>query len=356
MVAEYLIQSLEDNLDDLEETYTQLNRDYKRKYRECDLIQRNYERIKKEYQILQQSVKSKCELIERNGLTIANHLDPIKLNNETSSGQSSIQLYIKDHSFVNNHQTTSFIKNQSSDHLNIDSTGCNNQTITNSSKLNDKSTEIKQNGFYKQDQQNSVNSHLNHHHHNKQTSNNKFNGQFDDSCQTTNGFNDLNSSSELSNGYLNNSNKQTINGLNNSSLNSNHQSNHHSSSSLNKRYTDLSSCSSLSSTNDKTCSSSASLIFSEELYHHLTYIEGKTLNEKINFLLHDKINKLKKIKILKSSLDDEKIKSIKLESLSLINGKQSNGDLHRFSSKCKFRSFIFLFDRIPLIFFSFFSK
>lgn len=136
MVAEYLVQSLKDNLDDLEDKYTQLNREYKHVYRECDLLEHNHERIKKEYQILQQSFKSKRELIEKNGLTISNHLDP-------------------------------------------------------------------------------------------------------------------------------------------------------------------------------------------------------TLNEKINFLLHDKINKIQRIKALRSSLDDEKIRSIKLESLSLINGKRLNGDLHKRKNQSK---------------------
>lgn len=61
----------------------------------------------------------------------------------------------------------------------------------------------------------------------------------------------------------------------------------------------------------------------------MIFFIGKTLNEKINYLLHDKLNKIQKIKSLKSSLDDEKIRSIKLESLSLINGKQQlNGDFN----------------------------
>jgi len=267
MVADYLVQSLKENLDDLEDRYSELNQKYKRRYRECDQLERNHERIKKDYQILQQSVKSKRELIEKNGLTI-NHLDQTKFNNNHDTNGMYISSYVN--SSLNNVHTVS------------------------NDLINSKSDEIKQNG-HKLDQHHQINS---HHHR-------KLNGQFEQ-LPTTNGF----SSNELTNGY---------NG---------HNLSNHSSSSLNKRYTDLSSCSSLSSTNDKTCST-ASLIFSDELYQLITYIEGKTLNEKINFLLHDKISKLQKIKSLKSGLDDEKIKSIKLESLSLINGKQLNGDLHR---------------------------
>lgn len=294
MVAEYLVQSLKDNLDDLEDRYNHLNREYKRNYRECDLLQRNHERIKKEYQVLHQSVQTKCELIEKNGLTISNHFDPIKLNNELSSDK-----------FYINKDSTYLINNSSS-----------------TKQLN----EIKVNGYHK-DLNNSLNSvnncvnNLNNH----VSKPNKLNGQLDH--LSSDGYI---GEQQLTNGFI------KSNGLN-SSINS-IKSPYSNNNCLNteKRYTDQSSCSSLSSTNDKISCSSASLIFSEELYQFLTYVEGKTLNDKINYLLHDKINKMQRIKALRSNLDDEKIKSIKLESLSLINGKHLNGDLHKRFNQSKF--------------------
>lgn len=304
MVAEYLVQTLKDNLDDLEDRYTQLNREYKRSYRECDLLQRNHARIQKEYQILQQSVKGKCELVEKNGLTISNHLEQIRSNygrNESSNGRSG-----KEAAPV--HNATSPRPN-----------------------------EIKLNGYHKETTKTSPNS-LNYPNASLNSSNSnhyklaKYNGQLDDSP----GSNGL-SGEQLTNGFIKSS---LPNGLN-SSISSAYAN--HSSSSLtnnlnrdNKRHTDLSSCSSLSSTNDKTSCSSSSLIFSEEVYQFLTYVEGKTLNDKINYLLHDKIKQIQRIKALKSSLDDQKIRSIKLESLSLINGKQLNGDLHRRFNQSEF--------------------
>ena len=323
MVAEYLVQSLKENLDDLEERYGLLNAEYKRNYRDCNLLQRNHERFKKEYQLLEQSVKTKCELIEQNGLTISNQL---KFGGESNGIVQHDQLYVQDSLFVNQNNI-----------LNVNTATGGLKSTAN------KSDEIKQNGYHKGYREDGLvnkvnNSPLNH--------KIKCNGQLDDlstTTTTTNGYGSNNSGSELTNGYI----KTNLpNGLNNSFHSSVHHSNHHTSSSNNDKRTDLSS--SHSSTNDKTSCSSASLIFSEELYQLLTYIEGKTLNDKINFLLHDKINKLKRIKALRSGLDDEKIKSIKLESLSLINGKQLNGDLHRRVNQSKFNELSLLNDLLVI--------
>lgn len=302
MVAEYLVQSLKDNLDDLEDKYSELNKEYKRSYRECDLLQRSHARIKKEYQILQHSLKGKCELVEKNGLTISNHLEQIKSNynrNESNGRPSSNQ----------------------------DTVSVNNPKVAN---------EIKLNGYHKEPKNSSPNSlngldsSLNNTNSSPNYKLTKCNGQLDDS-PNANGL----TSEQLTNGFIKSS---LPNGLN-SSISSAYHSSTLPNNCLNKdhkRHTDLSSCSSLSSTNDKTSCSSSSLIFSEEVYQFLTYVEGKTLNDKISYLLHDKVKQIQRIKALKSSLDDQKIKSIKLESLSLINGKQLNGDLHRHFNQSKF--------------------
>lgn len=319
MVAEYLVQSLKDNLDDLEDRYTQLNREYKRSYRECDLLQRNHARIQKEYQILQQSVKGKCELVEKNGLTISNHLEQIKSNhnrNESSNGRHSSS---KEAASVHNSQAAISRANE------IKLNGYHKEATKNSSPSSVNSLNHLNAGL------NSSNSITNNSNNYKPT---KHNGQLDDSS-SSNGL----SGEQLTNGFIKSS---LPNGLNSSisSVYANHSSSPLTNNAClnrdNKRHTDLSSCSSLSSTNDKTSCSSSSLIFSEEVYQFLTYVEGKTLNDKINYLLHDKVKQIQRIKALKSSLDDQKIRSIKLESLSLINGKQLNGDLHRRYNESKF--------------------
>lgn len=308
MVAEYLVQSLKDNLDDLEDKYAQLNSEYKRCYRECDLLQRNHGRIQKENQILQQSLKGKCELVEKNGLTISNHLEQIKSThnrNESNGWHSS------------NQETAAPVNSLAA----VAKAGHN---------------EIKLNNGYHKEPKYVSSSLLNNSDSNSINLQNhkpvKCNGQLEES-PISNGL----KSDQLTNGFIKSS---LPNGLNSSisSAYANHSSSLATTGAAaanclnkdNKRHTDLSSSlSSLSSTNDKTSCSSSSLIFSEEVYQFLTYVEGKTLNDKISFLLHDKIKQIQRIKALKSSLDDQKIKSIKLESLSLINGKQLNGDLHR---------------------------
>lgn len=68
------------------------------------------------------------------------------------------------------------------------------------------------------------------------------------------------------------------------------------------------------------------LLFSTEMSAFLQRIEGESLNDKIRNLLHDKHEKREKVKCLRSNLDDEKIRNIKLEGLSLLNHKHHLGE------------------------------
>lgn len=92
------------------------------------------------------------------------------------------------------------------------------------------------------------------------------------------------------------------------------------------------------------------LLFTPKMAEFLHQIGGASLNDKLRNLLHSNQERRDQAKALRSKLNDEKIRSIKLEALSLLDHRQSGhssartrGSLHRKNGLIFFIFYFYLF-------------
>jgi len=68
--AMYQVEMYRDELEEIEETLLQLQRENKEKYRDLELLKKDYEKLQQENRFLQTQVKERDELIQENGLVM----------------------------------------------------------------------------------------------------------------------------------------------------------------------------------------------------------------------------------------------------------------------------------------------
>ncbi|XP_076360867.1 leucine-rich repeat flightless-interacting protein 2-like isoform X2 [Tachypleus tridentatus] len=66
----YNVDTLKDEIEEMEENYIQIQKDYKEKYRAYDQLQRDFKEVKEEIKYLKESLRQRDELIEEHGLVL----------------------------------------------------------------------------------------------------------------------------------------------------------------------------------------------------------------------------------------------------------------------------------------------
>jgi hypothetical protein len=311
MILEYLLETLQDNYDELEDRYGALRTQSRRNCKQLDLLRKDHEHVRREFSLTQESLIHKTRLIEQHGLRL-----PINriVHRSTSSCHRISRSISGD--FVAPQQATANVLATSGQH--------EPQSITNGHRTVECSP-IDSTGSYGKCKNPArpnyppppppING------HGSDSGFASMNGQLTngsgDTCSSRNGnatgkppaplpvSPDSGMESEDQQPFLSSSAfVQQVNGQLLSSTNGFVKS-------------------SLSNQHDSSSHQPQHLLFTPEMAGFLQRIEGTGLNEKLRTLLHSNQERREQAKALRSKLNDEKIRSIKLEALSLLDHRQN---------------------------------
>ena len=351
MLLEYILDTLQDNYDQLEDRYFALRGQFKEKNKCCELLRKDHERVKREFAFLRGAVQQKSRLVQQNGLRLTGVAVPVLACNRALASTNVGTAQPVSNIVSNNGTLNKFVNG---DAYSVDT--LSNGLKTDSSMPNKKGRPIyppppppsssssvsSLNGHGGDSGFASMNGSTNGSHEYQPLS--QRNGchprppaPLPDNIenafvnwQSHPAYTDtLTSAVSVVNGHSDSSR----NGLENGRINGTKVFH-----SVSGRTSSASSSSSSNKLMDHQSSPHA-LLFSREMSGFLQRVDGATLNEKIRNLLHDKAEKRHKLKNLRSSLDDEKIRSIKLEGLSLLNHKHNgHSDRLRNRSQCEYNA------------------